>query len=573
MGLTSLVYGCGGGSSGSSGALPDTGNPGTPEEAVAPYNIVKYQGILSNSDLQVSDPDGSEGNKNSEVKDGDFDGYKSEYFYADKDTENLIFTMSNYKMRSEVREKENFDVNETNIKRTLYAEVKLPGIDLAMSSSPADHDEVTFLQIHNKGTDDSGSGYIPHPLLRVVWEQERNSLTGHYWAVVKNNAIDCSKASDSSTCYATSYDRYDLGEADFNNFTKFELSVFENTLAIKVNGNLMVSEDIQYWEHLLSYFKAGIYNQFENGEGVAHFQELQHSKTSLDNSSSWDISQWKLTIPASKDSWYGEGGNSAAALEPVRCNSSKDELTNDSDVYDNNINLSYFNVENGRMHFRTDMGYGTTTANSNYIRSEFRELYVSNNSPDCSTSDTDTSWYLVDNRTNTTEHELTAQLKIEEYPNITGQDPKVVLGQIHGWKINQALVKLLWEGGNKPIRVILNSDFERNNADCDHCEPFSVTLGTYSANEEWRYTIRANEEGVYLATHDADGSNTKSHHILWGEDYTDKDGDIVSLTSDWAASDVAFYFKGGIYPQFKPSSNYQGELFDVSFISLMTKHY
>lgn len=571
--LTGLVYGCGGGSSGSSSTPPDTGNPGTPEEAIAPFDLVKYQSILSNSDLQVSDPSGSEGNKSSEVKDGNFDGYKSEYFYADKSTENLIFKMSNYKMRSEAREGENFDVNEENTKRTLYAEVKLPGIDLAMASSPADHDEVTFLQIHNKGTDDSGTGNIPHPLLRVVWEQERDGITGHYWAVVKNNAIDCSTAADSSTCYATSYDRYDLGEADLDNFTKFELSVFENTLAIKVDGQLSVTHDIQYWEHLLSYFKAGIYNQFENGEGVAHFQELQHSTTSLDNSSDWDISQWKLTIPASKDAWYGDGGSSAAELEPVRCNSSKDELTNDSDVYDNSINLSYFNVENGRMHFRADMGYGTTTANSSYIRSEFRELYVSSNSPDCSTSDEDTSWYLADNRTNSSEHVLTAQLKIEEYPEISNQAPKVVLGQIHGWKINQALVKLLWEGEDKPVRVILNSDFERNNADCNHCEPFSVTLGTYAANEEWRYTIRANEEGVYLATHDDDGTNTVSHNILWGEDYTDKDGDTVSLTSDWSSSDVAFYFKGGIYPQFKPDSSYQGKRFDVSFVSLIAEHH
>lgn len=571
--LTGLVYGCGGGSSGSSSTPPDTGNPGTPEEAIAPFDLVKYQSILSNSDLQVSDPSGSEGNKSSEVKDGNFDGYKSEYFYADKSTENLIFKMSNYKMRSEAREGENFDVNEENTKRTLYAEVKLPGIDLAMASSPADHDEVTFLQIHNKGTDDSGAGNIPHPLLRVVWEQERDGITGHYWAVVKNNAIDCSTAADSSTCYATSYDRYDLGEADLDNFTKFELSVFENTLAIKVDGQLSVTHDIQYWEHLLSYFKAGIYNQFENGEGVAHFQELQHSTTSLDNSSDWDISQWKLTIPASKDAWYGDGGSSAAELEPVRCNSSKDELTNDSDVYDNSINLSYFNVENGRMHFRADMGYGTTTTNSSYIRSEFRELYVSSNSPDCSTSDEDTSWYLADNRTNSSEHVLTAQLKIEEYPEISNQAPKVVLGQIHGWKINQALVKLLWEGEDKPVRVILNSDFERNNADCNHCEPFSVTLGTYAANEEWRYTIRANEDGVYLATHDANGTNTVSHNILWGEDYTDKDGDTVSLTSDWSSSDVAFYFKGGIYPQFKPDSSYQGKRFDVSFVSLIAEHH
>ena len=227
------------------------------------------------------------------------------------------------------------------------------------------------------------------------------------------------------------------------------------------------------------------------------------------------------------------------------------------------------------MHFRADMGYGTSTENSSYICSELRELYQSNTQPDCSTSDEDTSWYLNDTRTNTTSHELTATLRIEDYPNITNinnQDPKVVLGQIHGWKINQALVKLLWEGENKPVRMILNSDFERNNQDCSGCEPFSVELGTYAASEEWRYTIRADEDGVYLATHDSDGTNTVSHTILWGQDYTDKDGDRVSLTSDWTSTDIAFYFKAGIYPQFKPDSDYVGEVFDVSFSSLRAEH-
>ncbi|MEZ8513892.1 polysaccharide lyase family 7 protein [Vibrio cyclitrophicus] len=573
--LASLTYGCGGSSSNNSSDSSDpsdSSNPGTSYGVVAPYDIAKYQNILSSSDLQVSDPNGTEGNKTSEVKDGDFDGYISDYFYADEETENLIFKMANYKMRSEVREGENFDINETGVRRSLYAEISLPDIEHAMASSPADHDEVTMLQIHNKGTDESGTGYIPHPLLRVVWEQERDGITGHYWAVMKNNAIDCSSASDSSNCYATSYDRYDLGEADLDSFTKFDLSVYENTLSIKVNDEVKVDQDIAYWEHLLSYFKAGIYNQFENGEATAYFQALRYTTTQISGSNDWDINDWKLTIPASKDTWYGSGGDSAAELEPERCESSNGLLANDSDVYHSDIDLSYFNTDEGRIHFRADMGYGTTTQNSSYIRSELRELYQSNAQPDCSTSDEDTSWYLNDIRTSATTHELTATLRVENYPNLNNQDPKVVLGQIHGWKINQALVKLLWEGEDKPVRVILNSDFERNNQDCSDCEPFSVELGTYSASEEWRYTIRTNQDGVYLATHDSDGTNTVSHLIPWGEDYQDKDGDTVSLTSEWTSTDIAFYFKAGIYPQFKPDSDYTGEVFDVSFSSLRVEH-
>ena len=144
--LASLTYGCGGSSSNSSSDSNDSSDntsPGTSYGAVAPYDIAKYQDILSNSDFQVSDPNGTEGNKTSEVKDGDFDGYISDYFYADEETENLIFKMANYKMRSEVREGENFDINETGVRRSLYAEISLPDIEHGMASSPADHDEVT----------------------------------------------------------------------------------------------------------------------------------------------------------------------------------------------------------------------------------------------------------------------------------------------------------------------------------------------------------------------------------------------------------------------------------------------
>lgn len=573
--ITVLLAGCGGSSSSSSPSEPNQPtDPTDPiSKTVAPYSIGKYQAILDNSDLQVSDPNGSEGNKTSEVKGGAFEGYQSEYFYAEEETEHLVFKMSNYKMRSEVRELENFDVSETGVKRTFYAEVKLPDIDLAMANSPADHDEVTFLQIHNKGTSSDGTGYIPHPLVRIVWEQERNGLTGHYWAVLKNNALDCSSNSNAAGC-SDSYDRYDLGAANLDDFTRFEISIFENTLSIEVNDESKAQIDISYWSHLLSYFKAGIYNQFENGEGEAKFSQLTYEKENTDTSAKWNIDDWKITIPPSKDDWYGSGGTSAAELEPERCNSSKDVLSNDSNVYDNDLGLSYFNVIDGEMHFRADMGYGTSTTNSSYIRSELRELYISTDSPDCSTSDEDTSWYLNDARTNAKSHTLEAQLRIDEYPNIdfSEQRPKVVLGQIHGWKISQALVKLLWEGDDKPVRVILNDSFERNNQDCDSCEPFSVTLGQYSANEDWRYIIRATQDGLFLATTDVNGSNLVSHQIDWGANYTDMNGDTVTLSSDWASDDIAFYFKAGIYPQFKPDDKYRGEIFDVSFSEISTEH-
>ena len=469
--LAIFLNGCGGGGSSSdsdtgSPTDPGTGTPIEPGDPIAPYSITKYQDILSNSDLQQSDPDGSASNKETVVRDGNFSGYLDDYFYAQENTQYLVFKMSNYSMRNEVRERDNFDINVEDEKRTLLAEVKLPNIEDAMSSSSSSRDEVTFLQIHNKGTSSDGTGYIPHPLLRVVYELERDGKYGHYWAVLKTNAVDCKGEGsdpDSAECQ-NAYDRIDLGEANTDAFTKFELIVQENNLSIEVNDIVKANLDISYWEHLLSYFKAGVYNQFENGESEAHFRALKVITSDSNTAYNWDIDSWKLTIPASKDDWYGSGGDSAAEITPDRCGySDKDTLANDEVVYDNDQNIAYFNVEDGRMHFRADMGYGSSTANSSYIRSELRELYVSTSNPDCSTSDEDTSWYLDDKRTGATIHTLNATLKIEDYPNIS--QPKVVLGQIHGWKINQALVKLLWEGNSKPVRVILNDDYEINNQD------------------------------------------------------------------------------------------------------------
>ncbi len=71
MVLASLKYGCGGSSSSDSSDSSDPSdvtNPGTSYGAVPPYDIAKYQNILSSSDLQVSDASGEEGNKTSELK-------------------------------------------------------------------------------------------------------------------------------------------------------------------------------------------------------------------------------------------------------------------------------------------------------------------------------------------------------------------------------------------------------------------------------------------------------------------------------------------------------------------------
>ncbi len=572
-----VLYGCGGGGGDSSKPIIEPPvEPGAPD---APYSFTKYRAILEQSNLQVSDPSGVEGNKSDVVKNGQFHDYYSDYFFINQDNDNLVFEMSGYKMRSEIRVIENFDIAEAGKQRTLTAKIKPIDVVTSISGSNPDDDAVTYLQIHNKGEQQDGTGYIPHPLLRVVYEQERDGKTGHYWAILKTNNLDCSDTSPhyGSTACDNAYERIDLGEADTDDFTYFELTVKESELTITAgNTTEMTKEvrDISYWNNLLSYFKAGVYNQFENGTATVEFASLNYAVSEADGYN-WDLDQWKITIPASSNDWYGSGGSSAAELRPEHCgDSSNKTLTNDSHLWHSDADVSYFHVAYDRIYFGAHMAYGTTTSNTNYIRSELRELFNAKNLGTCSTSSAATSWSLADAATGTNTHRLTSTLRIEDYPTISGQDPKVVVGQVHGWEIKQALVKVVWEGENKPVRVILNKDFYKNNQSCSNCNwSYSVDMGTYAANQDWTYVIELNSEGVLLETQYADGSNPVSHLLKWGESYNNTNDGAVTLTDKWTDSDVAFYFKAGIYPQFKADPSYNDEYFEVSFGEIKINHF
>lgn len=303
------------------------------------------------------------------------------------------------------------------------------------------------------------------------------------------------------------------------------------------------------------------------------------------NAFSGDFKKWKITIPDSQYDFYGSGSTtSAAELLPSACHSSGQDLTSSSVIVGSN-GLTFFEVKNNRAHFRADMGGGVTTTNTNYIRSELRELFNVDYSSDnpCSTSSSNTSWFINDSATNTSTHTLSSILQVEEHPNPTVIDqlPKVVVGQVHGWEIKQALIKLQWEGDNKPVRAIINQDFFRDNISCSSdladktgCDKwsFSIELGTYPTGHEWRYDIVVDDSALYVMTRSVDGSNKVEHTLKWGQNYTDRNGNTIKLSKDWAGHDIAYYFKAGIYPQFKPVSKYTGEVFDVSFSQINLFH-
>ncbi|WP_394132227.1 polysaccharide lyase family 7 protein [Shewanella maritima] len=269
----------------------------------------------------------------------------------------------------------------------------------------------------------------------------------------------------------------------------------------------------------------------------------------------WNIEQWKLTLPVSRDDFYGTGGDSAAELIPADC-SGKQRLSNETE-------LDYFWVDHHdeRMYFQVNLGdEGATTTNSSYVRSELRELYNYQTENRCSSSNQ--NWQFAN------QHSLSGTLNIEQYPQISGIDPKVIVGQIHGYQIKQALIKLQWDGPNKPVRAIFNDTFLPNNQSCDHCQSFSVSLGTVDANNTWSYDIVADQQAVTINTHI--NGTTQSQRLAWGEPVLANDGNYYTLDPSWLQE--RYYFKAGIYPQIKPDTSYQNQIFTVYFDQIAINH-
>ena len=190
--------------------------------------------------------------------------------------------MKNDHLRNEVRVHKNFRTDLPNQFYTLSSTVEIIDPEGSMKNSDSKQNEITFLQVHNKGLDNQGTHNVPHPLLRIVWKRDTGSVKGHFWAMVKNNAVICKgsfgkKNKDKDMCKADiAYKKYDLGKAPLNKKTDFDITVGNKQLVIDVDGKRLVEHDIDYWRHLLSYFKAGVYNQFTNGMSEAHFYKLDY---------------------------------------------------------------------------------------------------------------------------------------------------------------------------------------------------------------------------------------------------------------------------------------------------------
>ncbi|WP_372125397.1 polysaccharide lyase family 7 protein [Vibrio pomeroyi] len=313
-------------------------------------------------------------------------------------------------------------------------------------------------------------------------------------------------------------------------------------------------------QHTLKYFKiAALISSGLLLTGCEANAKSDQSDLTTCTDCNWNIEQWKITLPVSGADYYNNGRSSAAELIPQECNG--------KEYFTNGTNLPWFSRESvkgeERLKFTVDLGgQVSTTPNTKYVRSELRELYNYDSENRCSTKEQ--NWAV------TGTHELKATLSVDQFPDkeVTGSDPKVVLGQIHGKDIKQALVKLQWDGENKPVRVVLNDSFLSGNQVCSDCKPFSVNLGYAPANLDWDYTIRLNDQGIYLSTLIND--ELTEQLLPWGIETEDRDGNKVTLSKAWLEEE--YYFKAGLYAQIKPSREFAGQVFSVSFAKINIDH-
>lgn len=280
------------------------------------------------------------------------------------------------------------------------------------------------------------------------------------------------------------------------------------------------------------------------------------------------LANWKLTVPVTNEGLYGEKAKAADAYytaQGTKATSAGEILPRGCSIDGSSLsaetNNPYFKVDKAGWHFRTPLEGGTSTPNSTYIRTELREL---NNWSACDATP-EANWAYGGT------HTLAATLQLNEWPEKprhkkkidekTGElkvvAPKVVLGQIHGHKINAATVKLLWEGKKKPVRVILNSTPEKKSA-------FSVKLGKIpDPTKPWVYIIKMKDDGIELSA----GGVTKT--VKFGPEGTDAATLKKAKQLDVAWKDKTFYFKAGLYPQVNKAG---GGAFDATFKKIHVSH-
>lgn len=451
---------CGGGGSSSSVAASTDGDTTNVDSSGdytgVPYDYSQYVDALNNANLQQTDltdcdDDDSDNycSKSDVVDAGEYEDYDSEYFYIDTDSGWLTFEMEGDSNRTELRFTENFLSNLSDTTYSLTAEV-LPISPSESVANSTDGEEITLLQVHNKGTSgETDSSVLSHPLLRIIWDGESrtddnsgDSYSNAYWAIIKTNAYECSNEDGdnyNANC-PDSYDFYYLSTYDSSEPTEFNIEVGNSTLTINVDGQEQVDFNIDYWSELYSYFKAGVYNQYTDGNSVVQFKTVTYSETiatesalqtnlldpDLPPSDNFDLSTWNLSVPL--DNGEGDGYAKATTITVEALN----------DGYEL-ANYFWTDTTDGGMVFRDYIGGARTSEGTSYTRTEFREMLRGEETSIKTQGVNENNWVFSNapeeqqDRAGGVDGNMVATLAVNHVTSTgdSSQQGRVIIGQIH----------------------------------------------------------------------------------------------------------------------------------------------
>jgi len=215
-----------------------------------PNDIDKFKDVLSRSKYQYPD-------SNTTVEYDQFDGYKTKNFYVDAN-DDFYFILKKEKDSTKVRDElrqgpESGEwVSSDSDGNFWVSTIRCFKPKVGVST-------YTWMQIH--GTIDT----FNYPLLRLLWVRSRHDIYDHLWAIVITSNPDDERV----------YDWVDLGKRP-DDFFDASVYVKENTMKIKINGEVIKRYEVDYWEDVTNYFKAGIYLNIykDEGEGTIAYREL-----------------------------------------------------------------------------------------------------------------------------------------------------------------------------------------------------------------------------------------------------------------------------------------------------------
>ncbi|HBJ33591.1 MAG TPA: hypothetical protein DDZ51_02285 [Planctomycetaceae bacterium] len=225
-------------------------------------------------------------------------------------------------------------------------------------------------------------------------------------------------------------------------------------------------------------------------------------------STSIDLRRWKLTLPVGTD-----GGKNGKPKEVM-----PDELAA-------GFQSEFFSLnDQGAIIFRCPFD-GVTTKGTDYPRSELRELLDG--------KDSSVNWPLQGT------HSLRARCRIIQLPS----DPKVVIGQIHGYSgTTRPLVKLQYNKDKVEALVKISPASGKDQ---------KLTYPNVSKNDDVHYEIKVDESILHVTVNGV----TQSVNVL-------------EYDSRW--KDETFYFKAGVYPQ--TNQGPPGDCVTVEFYELTATH-